>query len=201
MNKNTILLILGTIITAIILSMINTINNLEDELLTVEENNKAYQKEVTILEGNSNMYKLTIEQLEYFNDSITNKLKEAKEQLKIKDKNLKQLQYINANTSKTDTIIMRDTIFKDNLNIDTTLQDRWYNLSLSLKYPGTIIVNPTFNNETMIFVSSKKETIKPPKKWWIQRIFQKKHTVVNIDVVENNPYTNVKNQKFIEIIK
>lgn len=201
MNKNTILLILGTIITAIILSMINTINNLEDELLTVEENNKAYQKEVTILEGNSNMYKLTIEQLEYFNDSITNKLKEAKEQLKIKDKNLKQLQYINANTSKTDTIIMRDTIFKDNLNIDTTLQDRWYNLSLSLKYPGTIIVNPTFNNETMIFVSSKKETIKPPKKWWIQRIFQKKHTVINIDVVENNPYTNVKNQKFIEIIK
>lgn len=201
MNKNTILLILGTIITAIILSMINTINNLEDELLTVEENNKAYQKEVTILEGNSNMYKLTIEQLEYFNDSITNKLKEAKEQLKIKDKNLKQLQYINANTSKTDTIIMRDTIFKDNLNIDTTLQDRWYNLDLSLKYPGTIIVNPTFNNETMIFVSSKKETIKPPKKWWIQRIFQKKHTVINIDVVENNPYTNVKNQKFIEIIK
>lgn len=201
MNKNTILLILGTIITAIILSMINTINNLEDELLTVEENNKAYQKEVTILEGNSNMYKLTIEQLEYFNDSITNKLKEAKEQLEIKDKNLKQLQYINANTSKTDTIIMRDTIFKDNLNIDTTLQDRWYNLDLSLKYPGTIIVNPTFNNETMIFVSSKKETIKPPKKWWIQRIFQKKHTVINIDVVENNPYTNVKNQKFIEIIK
>lgn len=201
MNKNTILLILGTIITAIILSMINTINNLEDELLTVEENNKAYQKEVTILEGNSNMYKLTIEQLEYFNDSITNKLKEAKEQLEIKDKNLKQLQYINANTSKTDTIIMRDTIFKDNLNIDTTLQDRWYNLDLSLKYPGTIIVNPTFNNETMIFVSSKKETIKPPKKWWIQRIFQKKHTVINIDVMENNPYTNVKNQKFIEIIK
>ena len=201
MNKSTILGILVIIFISIFLSMYTQLNELKEELAVSESNNKAYQMERVALEGQSNMYKLTIDQLEYFNDSIINKLKEVKEQLKIKDKNIKQLQYVESNTSKLDTIVLRDTIFRDNVSIDTTIGDNWFKVNLELKYPDSLIVNPSFKNEAMILISSKKETIKPPKKWWWQRLFQKKHTVIQVDVIENNPYTEVQEQRFIEVIK
>lgn len=201
MNKSTILGILVIIFISIFLSMYTQLNELKEELAISESNNKAYQMERVALEGQSNMYKLTIDQLEYFNDSIINKLKEVKEQLKIKDKNIKQLQYVESNTSKLDTIVLRDTIFRDNVSIDTTIGDNWFKVNLELKYPDSLIVNPSFKNEAMILISSKKETIKPPKKWWWQRLFQKKHTVIQVDVIENNPYTEVQEQRFIEVIK
>lgn len=201
MNKSTILGILVIILISIFLSMYTQLNELKEELAVSESNNKAYQMERVALEGQSNMYKLTIDQLEYFNDSIINKLKEVKEQLKIKDKNIKQLQYVESNTSKLDTIVLRDTIFRDNVSIDTTIGDNWFKVNLELKYPDSLIVNPSFKNEAMILISSKKETIKPPKKWWWQRLFQKKHTVIQVDVIENNPYTEVQEQRFIEVIK
>ena len=44
-------------------------------------------------------------------------------------------------------------------------------------------------------------TVDPPKKCWIGRLFQKKQTIVEIDVVQENPYCMDKTQKFIKVIK
>ena len=46
----------------------------------------------------------------------------------------------------------------------------------------------------------RKETIDPPKKNWLLRLFQKKHRVAEVEVVEKNPYINSEKQRFIEII-
>lgn len=201
MNSSTILGVIFTILASIILSMCSQIESLKEEISIVENNNKAYQAELSDERGKCNVYKLTIDQLNYFNDSITNKLKEAKEELKIKDKNIQQLQYIKSTMNKVDTIVVRDTIFKKDLALDTCIGDKWYNINLIMKYPDTLVVNPKFINENIVLIHSKKEYVKPPKKWWWQRLFQKKHTVVTVDIKQNNPYIETEEQKFIEIIK
>ena len=62
-------------------------------------------------------------------------------------------------------------------------------------------MSPTFKSEKYIVVSNKKETINPPKKFFLWRWFQKKHIVANIDVIEKSPYIDNKKYRYIEIIK
>ena len=201
MKFKIISIIISIVLLGIIGVLYNKINSLKSELDVSITNNKAYQTELQGAKEESYMYKLSNEQLKYFNDSITQKLKEAREKAKIKEKNVIQYQYINTVTTKIDTVEFTDTIFKNNVSIDTVIGDEWYNIDLKLKYPDTLIMNPKFKNETIVLISSKKETIDPPKKWWWQRLFQKKHTVIQVDVIENNPYTEVQEQRFIEVIK
>ena len=52
-----------------------------------------------------------------------------------------------------------------------------------------------------MIVDYKKETINPPKKCAIGRWFQKKHKVVEVNVVEKNPYIENKQQRFTEFVK
>ena len=201
MKFKTVSIIISIVLLGIIGVLSYNLNNIKSELNTAQINNKAYQLELDTVKGKSYQYQLTIDQLEYFNDSITNKLKEAQKQLGIKPKEVIQYQYINTITTKTDTITFTDTIFKTDVAIDTVVGDEWYNVELGLKYPDSIVVEPTFNNETIVLISAQKETVNPPKKCWLLRLFQKKHTVVKVDVIENNPYSTIKEQRFIEIIK
>lgn len=201
MKFKIILIIISIVLLGIIGVLYNKINSLKSELDVSITNNKAYQTELQGAKEESYMYKLSNEQLKYFNDSITQKLKEAREKVKIKEKNVIQYQYINTVTTKIDTVEFTDTIFKNNVSIDTVIGDEWYSVDLKLRFPDSLIMNPKFKNETIVLISSKKETIDPPKKWWWQRLFQKKHIVVKVNVVENNPYSEVKEQRFIETIK
>lgn len=196
-----ILLALGAfIITTCALYRRNQI--LQKELSISVSNEKAFISENSALKEESRVFKFTIEQLNYYNDSILNKITAIKEELKIKDKNLKQAQYLLSSAAKTDTIIFRDTLFKEPLlNLDTLVGDNWYNIKLQLKYPNTIITSPSFTSEKFIVTSYKKETINPPSKYWIVRLFQKKHKVLQVNVVEKNPYIKVNKEKFIEIIE
>ena len=121
--------------------------------------------------------------------------------VKVKDKNLKSVQYITSTLSRVDTITLKDTIFKKPLKVDTVIGDKWCNAKIVLSYPSTIIVNPTFKSEKNIVVSTKKETVNPPKKFWLFRLFQKKHTVIKVDIIEKNPYVSNEENRYIEIIK
>ena len=129
-------------------------------------------------------------------------LNETRKQLNVKDKNLKAVQAVSSTFSRVDTILLKDTILRDpSINIDTVVCDEWYSVRLGLKYPSIIAVRPEFKSQKHIVVSTKRETVNPPKNWWILRIFQKKHTVLNVDVVEKNPYVSDESSKYIEIIK
>ena len=175
---------------------------LKEDLLLSKNNEKALISDNSTLISKNIAYKLTVEQLNYFNDSIINKLDSVRKELKIKDDNIEQLQYLLSKASRKDTIQFTDTIFINNtINIDTALKDKWYNLNLGLRYPNTIIVEPTFISEKYIVSSYKKETINPPKKCKFLRLFQKKHKLLEVEIIESNPYIINKKQKFIKIIK
>ncbi|MCR5139019.1 MAG: hypothetical protein K6B45_02505 [Bacteroidaceae bacterium] len=104
--------------------------------------------------------------------------------------------------SRKDAIVLKDTIFKEpDFRLDTLIKDNWYSLELGFRYPSTIAVQPDFISEKHIVVSTKRETVDPPSKVFFIRWFQKKHTVLNVDVVEKNPYTKNGVSRYIEIIK
>lgn len=180
----------------------NNVKELKTELSTSRANEKAFMAENNGLKDQNLAFKFTIEQLNYFNDSLIVKMNEVRRELYIKDKDLKQMQYLLSTAQKVDTIRFRDTLFIDKtLQLDTLIGDEWYNIRLGLKYPNLITTTPTFKSETYVITSSKKETINPPKKCAIVRWFQKKHRVVEVEIVEKSPYIENKQQRFIEIIE
>lgn len=180
----------------------NRSQNLKEELLVSMSNQKAFIAENSSLKEENRAFKFTVEQLNYYNDSILQKMNGVRKELKIKDKDLKQMQYLLSEATKKDTIVFRDTLFREpTLDIDTLVGDKWYQMKLGLKYPSTITTDPKFVSEKYIITSLKKETINPPKKCWLLRLFQKKHKVVEVNVVEKNPYIENKQQRFIEIVE
>ena len=164
-------------------------------------NQKALLNNNDSLKNKTKVLSLTIDQLNYYNDSINQKIKEVQEELGIKNKNLKSIHYITETITKTDTLVLKDTIFREDFKLDTLIQDEWYKLSLGLAYPNKIAVSPSFNSEKYIVASYRKETVNPPKKFFLFRWFQRKHKVVEVEIVEKNPYINTKQQRYIEIIK
>ena len=197
------------IITLIILALIAGISYLYTENLRLNheykiaaENIKAYDAQLSGLEGNNRVLKLTVEQLNYFNDSIIKKMKVVQKELGIKDKRLQQLQYEVSHAQRTDTIILKDTLFRDpQLKLDTIVGDKWFKTNLHLEFPSTIALSPEIELERYTFINGKRETVNPPKKFFLFRWFQKKHTVVEVNVREMNPYVKNKTQRFIQIIE
>lgn len=180
----------------------NRNQNLKEEISVSMSNQKAFIAENSSLKEENRVFKFTVEQLNYYNDSILQKMNDVRKELKIKDDNLKQMQYLLSEATKKDTIVFRDTLFREpTLDIDTIIGDKWYSIRLGLKYPNLITTNPTFISEKYIIVNKKKETINPPKKFFLFRWFQRKHWVMEVNIKEKNPYIKEVNNKFVEIIE
>ena len=183
-------------------TLYNRNQDLKEEISVSMTNQKAFITENTSLKEENRAFKFTVEQLNYYNDSILQKMNEVRKELKIKDNNLKQMQYLLSVSTKKDTVLFTDTIFKDKgLALDTIIGDKWYNIRLGLKYPNLIYTKPTFTSEKYIIVNKKKETINPPKKFFLFRWFQRKHWVMEVHIKEKNPYIKEINNKFVEIIE
>lgn len=177
------------------------IRALESKLEISTTNESILLNQFDSLNSYNKELQLNIEQLKYSNNITLDKLNKVRKELNIKDKELQKLQYQLSISNKTDTVVYRDTIFKEGIKLDTLIKDDWYSLNLDLEYPSTIIVNPKFKSEKYVVTSLKKETKGTPKKCWLGRIFQKKHNVVRVEVVEKSPYIETKEQVFINIIE
>ena len=200
MKKNIIILILILVGAVAYLSYQN--KQLTTKYETSIENIKAYDAQLSGLKDNNRVFKLTIDQLNYSNDSIINKMKEVQKELGIKDKRLQQLQYDLSHAQRNDIIILSDTIFKSpEFKLDTIVGDKWFKTNLHLKYPSTIALSPEIELERFTYINGKRETVNPPKKFFLFRWFQKKHTVVEVNVREMNPYVKNKTQRFIQIVE
>lgn len=177
--------------------------NIESKWKDTVENCKAYELQYNDSEERNIAFKLTIDQLQDSKDSVFRELNKVRNELKIKDSKLRNLLYMSSNFTKTDTITLQgDTIFRDaKTSIDTLLSDEWYSVRVGLCYPSTIVVEPKFRSVKNIVVSAKRETVNPPKRFFLLRWFQKKHTVLAIDVVEKNPYVQNQAYRYVEIIR
>ena len=179
----------------------NKIKRLNDNLIVAVNNNKAYEAERDSLKDNAIQFQFTVDQLNHSNDSLVNKINDIRKQVKIKDKQISELQYFASVNSKRDTVHTRDTIFQVGVALDTLIGDDWSQLAIRAEYPNILDVDYSFKNETLVVMHDSRVTVDPPKKCWLARLFQKKQTIVEIDVVQENPYCENKEQKFIKIIK
>lgn len=182
--------------------LVNKVNTLNERLSDSENNIKTLLIEKNDLDSTSRILKLTIQQLEYSKDSISRILTSTLNKHNINKKKISQLQYMLATNFRVDTIRFTDTLFVNNVNIDTLItDDKWYTLDVKLRHPKTIIINPNFKNEYSTVFSHKKETINPPRKFFLWRLFQKKHVITEVKVFNNNPYSSIDTTRFIDIVK
>ena len=79
--------------------------SLKEELSISVSNEKAFIAENSSLKDENRVFKFTVEQLNYYNDSILQKMNDVRKELKIKDKDLKQMQYLLSEATKKDTIV------------------------------------------------------------------------------------------------
>lgn len=206
MNKIKICIIL--IVTALFIGLCTTIgiqrNNLNKAKIKLEQseiNYLALENECNKLTSDNIEYKLTVTQLSLSQDSLTSALNRARINLGIKDKEIKRLGYIASQAQKTDTLYIRDSIFLNNVKIDTTIQDgKWYKCDIHLESPNIISISPEFTSEKSVFTHIEK-VILNPKKCKFARLFQKKSTIIKTEVVENNPYIKNTQERFMEVIK
>lgn len=165
------------------------------------QNNKAYESQLDVIQDENKIFQFTIEQLEILNDKSIKELDSMRKELGIKDKKLQQMGKVKEKIYIVDSIIVHDTIFDNpNFVLDTCLGDEWYQNCLHMAYPNELSSQIDINTDLNCFIHTKRETINPPKKTWLGRLFQRKHTVINVNVVENNPHSNVKEVKFIKIL-
>lgn len=159
-------------------------------------NNKAYEAQLT---QERKAFQFTVEQLQYLNDSTVKELDSVRRELKIKDNKIKQMSKIKEYVYISDTVILHDTIFPEGFAMDTCISDKWHSICIDMSYPGYINCSNSVNLDNDCFLHVSRETVDPPCKTWIGRLFQKKHNVYNVTVIENNPYATVKESKFIII--
>lgn len=181
--------------------MYNKINYLNESLAFSVNNEKAFAAENSKLKENNLVFRLTLSQMEYYQDSLMLKMRDIARENNIKDKNIRALQYQLEQFKKVDSIFVKDTIFlKPDFVLDTCIIDQWNKTCLHLAYPGTIGISSEYKNDKYIILDSHREPIKP-RKWFLSRWFSKKHTIVEVTVIDNNPYVNTKQQRFIEVLE
>lgn len=166
-----------------------------------QQNILAYQDRNSDLQQKNRVFQLTIKELENSVDSLDQRIVKVIDSLKVKPKNIEHVHYVETQIHKIDTINFVDTIFVNNLHLDTLIGDKWYQANLELDYPSRITLNPQFNSEMYVILDKKKEYVNKPSKIFFIRWFQKRRWIAEIQVVEKNPYIDIKQQKFIKIIK
>ena len=101
------------------------IQNLNNELAVAVNNNKAYEFENQGLKDKAMEFQFTVDQLNNSKDSLIQKLNQIRKDLKIKDKQIIDLQYLASENSKRDSIVfVHDTLFQKGVAIDTLIGDK-----------------------------------------------------------------------------
>ena len=167
------------------------------QLELYDNNFKAVNLENDRLNKDLLAYKFDIEQLEYINDSIIKSLNDTRKQLGIKDAQIKQMQSIKTEVYIRDSVILKDTVFRDNVRIDTVINNDWYNIKISMNAPSSLAIDARYKSDLNVFAYSNKESLGVPKKCFIGRIFQKKYNVIRVEVVDKNPHSIIKESKFV----
>lgn len=199
MKRILIIIISALVLILTIVLMQMRINALNETIDTQSANIKAYECELDTQNSNAMLYKFTIAQMQNSRDTLMHHLDSIRHELKIKDKRLKSMSYVQSTLTKYDTIYINQTLWQTH-QLDTVIGDAWFNTHININ--DTLMnVDSKFTSKLSVFTSTKRETVNPPSKIFFIRWFQRKHNVITIDVVEENPHVTIEKQKFVEIIK
>ena len=157
-------LVVLTVLGLIIHAQSVRIKSLNDNLSIAVNNIKAYEFENQQLKDKAMEFQYTVDQINHSNDSLIRKINQIRKDLKIKDKQILELQYFASENQKVDSIFVTDTVFREGVALDTLIGDRWSRLAIHAEYPNILNVDYSFSNETTVIAHGSRVTVDPPKK-------------------------------------
>ena len=194
LSKVAVIIIFG--LTATCVYQHRHIKQIDRDLGRITNNYRAYQDLTSRLDNENRTLQLQINELRYSNDSLLEYANQVKEQLKIKDKHLQQVQVINTEIRDTITqVIPRQIDFDTELKLNplTTItvsrKDSILTASLDLK------------NSQVLFIEEKKEYRRRYKNWF-QRFIHldfKKDRVRHYQIENSNELIKVTDTRVIEV--
>ena len=177
----------------------NQLQEKNAELNRATSNVRAYQDLVSNNQEHNRTLQLTIEELNYSNDSLLLQLKQTQKELKIKDKNLTDASVINTEIKDSvKTVIKKEAIdFEEELKLNplTTIIVRRKDSILTAKID--------LKNQQTILIYKKKEYKNFYRNGWVRfwhfdwrRIETKEYQIVN-----TNPLIKVTGTRIVEVPK
>lgn len=174
------------------------INQLDKDLNNARNNVEAYQSILSKEKDENRVLKLNIEDFKHCNDSIINELSKLQDQLKIKDKKLKEVMSIS--TVLTDTIVK--TIPVDR-NFYVELQSNPLTTIKINRMDSVITCIPEIYNHQDLFIIENKVYRKKYKNLF-QRLLHldfKKDKIETYKIINSNGLMRVLDTRIIKITK
>lgn len=159
---------------------------------------KSYSRVIMDSDDERTVFRMRISDLEVTGDSLICVLDSMRRQIGIRDRRLREMHHRVTYVERTDTIYLSDSIFISGL--DTTITDGWVSTHLKIDVPNKITHSVSVRNQTDLFVTTKRETVNPPRKFFLFRLFQRKHTVVTVVAKEGNPWCQTAESRHVEIV-
>lgn len=195
-NRIAVIIIVG--LTAICFYQNNKINKLDDKLGIVTNNYQYYQSLTSGLDKQNNVLKLTIDDLNMTNDSLLQEVNEVREELKIKDKNVQQVQIVKTEVKDSIKTVIKPT------EIDFTKELKLNNLTTIIVSKRDSILSAVLDlkNQQTLFVERKRKYRNQYKNWF-QRLIHfdwKKDDISNYTIHNSNDLIKVTDTRVIEIL-
>lgn len=192
-----VLIIIGIALFTALGVYINANKKLKERLSETEINLKGLEEGVIQYKDKyGKLYTKSVQQEKEFsdlkqsNDSLKQELVSAAKGAGVKEKNISQVGQVKT-TTKVETKILfihKDTVY------NLSKPDQTKNI-IRLK-GDTLYQELEIYNKQVLLWDTKKETIKPPYKFFIKRWFQKKHIVTRVIINNSNPLITTEDQHF-----
>lgn len=185
-----------SLLTVTIFVLGGQLNKKNEEINRLSNNIQAYEQLVTNKEEINTTLQLTVKELTNSQDSLLQQLNTVRQELKIKNKNLKQAQVINTVIKDTVTkIITVDKNFNETLKINplTTIKVSRTDSILTAKID--------IQNQQILFIEEKKVYKNRYKNGWIRfwHFDWKKIRVRKYQIQNSNPLIRVLDTRIVEI--
>ena len=185
------------IFTAIFVWQRNQLQMKDRELARVT-NNYEYYSNLANKESNKNrILQFTLNEFQQNNDSLINEIKIAQKKLKIKDKDLNQVQVITTEIKTDTTIVVKE------VNFDKVIRPNNLTSIQIIKKDSILHVKLDIKNSQTLFIAHKKEYRNKYKNWF-KRLLKfdfKRDIVYSYQITNSNDLINVTKSRIIDISK
>lgn len=194
LSKLAVIIIIG--LTAFCFYQSKKIQVLDERLGQVTNNYEYYQSLTSRLRDDNRTLQLKVVDLNNSNDSILQTAKEVQKELKIKDKNLQQVQVINTEMKDTITkIITKEVDFKEDLKLNPLT-------TITVERKDSILTAILdLRNSQVLFVEEKKEYRNKYKNGF-QRFLHfdwKKDRIRKYQIYNSNDLIKVTDTRIVEV--
>lgn len=162
-------------------------------------------------------YKAACDTTSYYKDKSNNLYAEKRalilNEAEIKASNIKEIQSLkktikdqrialkNVNSGTVIEEVIKEVLVPVKLNDSTYVYDKGETKIEFLQRVDSSRFNVNITNKQTVLIHNERETVKPPKKYWILRLFQKKHDVVFVSVVNSNQDIKTDNIVHVQVLK